>query len=345
MSEFVNFGFDQGSSAVAIDARAQERLLSLLRQIADAGGAIEPIAQATASEAYGYALAGDDVRNDLRFLAARDYLAPQFFDRVSLCPKCDSHHLNVREICPSCRRANIVNDGLLHHFRCGYVGIPSEFTPSGTGAYVCPKCNGKMHHLGVEYDRLGRAFVCRSCAVISENPPVEAVCLACGVHSMADVLPSASVFGYRLTSRGAGALRAGALFGLDEAPLTVVEAPAYRRSVMLEFLAQEARRLETLGGVFSLLLVTRRPEAPECDPGDWLTRLRGCLRAVDVLGQLGDAFYVVILPQATQSQAETVAAQARVALGEQFDIRAAEITQAGQLSHRLAGLYPRDAVR
>jgi hypothetical protein len=169
----------------AIDRQApkgtatDERRLDLLRRIAAAGGTIRPNAEPEAQRGYEYLALGDADEKDLSYLAQRDYLDERFFDRVSLCPKCTSHHLNVREICPGCRRAHLANEGLLHHFRCGYVGILSEFTTGKDGSRACPKCNHKLHHLGTEYDRLGKTFVCRECGVISENPPVEAVCLAC----------------------------------------------------------------------------------------------------------------------------------------------------------------------
>ena len=76
----------------------------------------------------GYAAPGGDIKNDLALLARQNYLEARFFDRVTLCPKCDGCHLNIREICPGCRSAHLVSEGLFHHFRCGYVGIPPEFT-------------------------------------------------------------------------------------------------------------------------------------------------------------------------------------------------------------------------
>jgi hypothetical protein len=161
----------------------------------------------------------------------------------------------VREVCPGCRRSHLANDGLLHHFRCGYVGIPSEFSPAADGTYLCPKCNGRMRHLGTEYDRLGKAFVCRGCGLISENPPVEAVCFSCGARTPAEDLISTLVFSYALTSRGAAAIRRGSLLDGDEELVYVAGAPVYRRKVILEFLDHELKRLQHFNSGFSVLLV------------------------------------------------------------------------------------------
>jgi len=322
----------------------QQRRLNLLRQIALAGGKIAPGAEPSAQHGYAYAALGDDIERDLDILARRSYLEARFFDRVSLCPKCDSHHLNVREVCPSCRRAHLANDGLLHHFRCGYVGIPSEFSPAADGSYVCPKCNTKMHHLGTEFDRLGKAFVCRSCGVISENPPVEAVCFSCGARTPAEDLVSTVVFSYVLTSRGAAAVRRGSLFDGGEELVSSADTPVYRRKVILEFLNHEMKRLQHFNSGFSVLLVNCA--VPITDQGydesraRWLTSLRQCLREVDLIGQLADSLYLVILPQTKQLEAEALRKRIVAELGPQSPITMStvEITEHRHLAQIVHGI-------
>jgi hypothetical protein len=318
------------------------RRLRLLRQIALAGGTVAPVADPNARHGYSYALLDDDAERDLIILARHSCLEARFFERVSLCPKCDSHHLNVREICPGCRRAHLTNDGLLHHFRCGYVGIPSEFSPAPDGSYLCPKCNSKMYHLGVQYDRLGRAFVCRGCGLISENPPVEAVCLSCGAHTPADDLVSTIIFRYILTSRGAAAVRRGSLFDEDEEPLSVADAPFYRRKVILEFLDHEMKRVQLFHTAFSVLLASCPAwnKRDNDDAARWLTDLRRCLREVDLIGQLTDSLYIVILPQTKRREAEALRQRiaAEFGLGSPVILSTFEITEQRHLARILAGL-------
>jgi hypothetical protein len=326
---------------------AEERRLNLLRQIALAGGMITPSADPMAEHGHAFAALGDDVQRDSDILSRRDYLEARFFDRVSLCPKCDSHHLNVREVCPGCRRAHLANDGLLHHFRCGYVGIPSEFLPDADGSYLCPKCKSKMHHLGTEFDRLGKAFVCRGCGLISENPPVEAVCLSCGAHTPAEDLVSTIVFSYVLTSRGAAAIRRGSLFDGDEELVSIAGMPVYGRKVILEFLNHEIKRLQHFKIGFSVLLanytVSLVDQADDNSPTRWLTRLRQCLREVDLIGQLAESLYVVILPQTKRREAEALRKQIVAELGLQSPITlsAVEITEQRHLAQILLGLNGR----
>jgi Thaumarchaeal output domain 1 len=334
---------DATTAADGAGEAAEERRLNLLRRISLAGGTIVPHPNPHAVHGYTYVTLGDDVERDLGILARQNYLEERFFDRVSLCPKCDSHHLNVREICPGCRKAHLTKEGLLHHFRCGYVGIPAEFLSNENGSYLCPKCNQRMHHVGRQFDRLGKAFTCRSCGLISETPPVEAVCLACKACTPADDLVSTEVFSYIVTSRGATAVRHGSLLDGDEELVSIADAPVYRRTVIIEFLDHEIKRLQHLKTGFSLLLAEY--EAAAIEPGgddsprQWLTRLRLCLREIDLIGQLADALYVVILPQTRRREAEALRQRILAELGAKSPLilSTVEITEPRQLAQVLAG--------
>jgi hypothetical protein len=332
-----------------IDASVVEtRRLELLRRIAESGGRISPVAEPQAKHGYRYEAPGGDADNDLAVLARQNYLEARFFDRVSLCPKCDGCHLNVREICPSCHSAHLASEGLFHHFRCGYVGIPPEFTLEADGGYRCPKCNHAMHHLGTEYDRLGKAFVCRGCGIVSETPPVEATCLGCGARTPSENLVSTVAFSYLITSRGAEAVRGGRLLGDDDEPVRVADAAVYRRRVILEFLLHQMKRLLRLNEPFSVLLVRWAPgEAGSRDgdqPANWLTRLKGCLRDVDLIGQLADELYVVLLLCARRREAEALRRRVETELGPRspFVLSAAEIKERQDLAGVLAGLAGRN---
>jgi Thaumarchaeal output domain 1 len=334
-----------------IDATVVEtRRLVLLQQIAASGGAISPVAEPQAKHGYQYVTPGGDVDNDLIVLTRQNYLEARFFDRISLCPKCDSCHLNVREICPGCRSAHLASEGLFHHFRCGYVGLPPEFAPEADGGYRCPKCNHAMHHLGTEYDRLGKAFLCRGCGHISETPPVEAVCLACGARTPADNLVSTVAFSYLITSRGAEAVRRGHLLCDDDEPARVADAAVYRRTVILEFLLHQMKRLEQLKEPFSVILAKWEPGEPDPgggnQPAKELMRLKGCLRDVDLIGQLADTLYLAVLPHARGRDAEALRRSVETELGARspFVLSVAEIKGRTDLSAILAGLGKRSDV-
>jgi uncharacterized OB-fold protein len=330
---------------------AGERRLALLRRIADAGGTVEPNPNPQTRYGYDYLVLGDEVEDDLAFLGAHDYLERRFSDRVSLCPKCSSHHLNVREICPGCRRAHLAAEVLLHHFRCGYVGRQSEFASSdaGEGVRICPKCNRALRHLGTEYDRMGRTQLCRECGLISETPPVEALCLACGTRTPAENLVGIDLFGYVLTSLGRAAIRRGALLESDDELLFLGSAPLYRPRIMREFVDQEIRRLGQFKSGFSILLIECMTESGahggdgEATPWAWFNRVRECLREVDLAGQLAEGLFAVLLPQTRLRGAEALRRRILSELGPEarLTLTAIEITEPRQLEAVLARLGAR----
>jgi len=320
---------------------AENRRIELLRRIADEGGAIAPHPDPQTKHGYEYRGLTEGAERDLQFLTEREYLDARFFDRVSLCPKCQSHHLNVREICPGCRRAQLATEVLLHHFRCGYTGRVSEFASnhSGEGGYTCPKCNRQMRHLGTEYDRFGRTSVCRQCGLSCEDLPVEAVCLACGTRTLADNLTSIDLFAYAITALGRATIRNGALFESDDQLLYVGGLRIYRRRVMIEFLRQEMRRLARFKIGFSLLMEECLGSAADDDHQEHcLSRLCECLRDTDLIGQLNDTLYAVILPQTTLKEAEALRQRIWARLGPQppLTLTAVEVKEPIEIDQILA---------
>jgi GGDEF domain-containing protein len=78
-------------------------------------------------------------------------------------------------------------------------------------------------------------------------------------------------------------------------------------------------------------------------PTEWLSRLREKLRDVDLIGQVGDALYIVILPQTKRREAESLCDRIEVALGREspLTLSIAEITEPRDLAQALPGLAAR----
>jgi GGDEF domain-containing protein len=66
----------------------------------------------------------------------------------------------------------------------------------------------------------------------------------------------------------------------------------------------------------------------------WLTRLSKCLREVDLIGQLAETVFVVILPQTKRREAEALRRRILAELGPQVSLTlsAFEVTEPRQLS-------------
>ena len=161
---------------------------------------------------------------------------------------------------------------------------------------------------------------------------------------------STVAFSYLITSRGAEAVRRGHLLGDDDEPVRIADAAVYRRRVILEFLLHQMKRLLQLNEPFSVLLIKWLPRdtdtLDEDQPAKWLTRLKGCLRDVDLIGQLADVLYVVLLPCAKRREAEALRQRIETELGPSspFILSAVEIKERRDLAGALAGLAERGFV-
>ncbi len=300
-------GSPRGSPPAAADSG--DRRVDLLRTIANLGGMLRPKPDPHAPN--GHRLDGlpEGAERDLDYLVRRDYLEERFFERVSLCPKCGSHHLNIRETCTACGSANIRSEPLLHHYRCGFVGPESAYREHD-GDRICPKCDVALKHVGTDHDPIGRSAICGACGASIHEPAATASCIACGATTDAGSLASVDLGSYHLTGLGTAAIRRGTLFEDAGNPLFVPDLPVYRAHVFRQLLANEAKRLPRSAGVFALLAVECGAGAITLgDDAAALAEVRAVaaeLRDTDVIGLLDDGTLAVLLPATDLAGAERV---------------------------------------
>lgn len=154
-------------------------------------------------------LAPDDATVELERLADLGLLDREFARRVHLCEQCGHHALNFSEDCPSCASANVEIGDLIHHFRCGHTG--PEFSFQDGVRYVCPKCSHQLRHIGIDYERPARSYLCRACALVFVEPRVSCECLRCSARFAAERAVRRQVFAYRASARGLLAAARGEL--------------------------------------------------------------------------------------------------------------------------------------
>jgi GGDEF domain-containing protein len=172
------------------------------------------LANPKTDDIYGYPVAeciadsGVDHRRWLDGLRARGQIAQtRLVDRVRVCPKCSSPHLNFIDVCPNCKSINIAKKELIHCFTCGRVGVADTFIRDNS--MVCPFCRAVLRHIGSDYDHPLESIVCEDCAECSTDSYVLAVCRNCGSRNVADELGVRSYFTYTLTEKGRTAARVG----------------------------------------------------------------------------------------------------------------------------------------
>ena len=141
---------------------------------------------------------------NLERLVEAGYAERVFVDRLSLCPSCGSHALNVREICPTCGSSHLDHFKALFHFRCGYTGPTTAFKAEPNGLR-CPKCNRLLKDLGTDHDSPGTFLQCLSCSSMFQTAHVGGRCLNCSGRfdqAAMEHLEQRDVYAYRLTERG-----------------------------------------------------------------------------------------------------------------------------------------------
>lgn len=191
-----------------------DRPLTLLQFLYSRGSRLQPIVDANESHAYAYPLAelmlansAADVRDLLDDMAQHQIVNKAHVDRLFTCPDCNNYRVCVKELCPECHSTHLETEESIHHFRCGHVGPESEFMISGRP--ICPKCNGEVLHIGVEYNRPGQFVNCGDCHYWATEPLIEAWCAVCNrYHSPANLIP-VNISSYSLTQNAMHISRSG----------------------------------------------------------------------------------------------------------------------------------------
>ncbi|MDE2571447.1 MAG: hypothetical protein KGM44_02860 [bacterium] len=291
----------------------RQDLFRVLAIVQGLGGNVLPDWDRVSDRGVTYNARGEPLDDrDLESLVQSDHLERIFMDRISRCPWCRSHALNMREVCVSCKSPRIVAVQLLHHFRCGYVAPEYEFTAESDGRR-CPKCHGMLRDRGTDHDAPGPHFTCQSCDSSFQVPEIGAVCLGCGRQTHSDDLQRIiyeDVYGYKLSPLGAAALRAGSLQPKQTEQLTEFDLPLLRRSVFMAFLDDERKRRRRFHSTFNVLLVTTEPpviDGAAPDERALIETIAEFLTETDKLGRLDECQYLVLLPSVDSKTASALA--------------------------------------
>jgi GGDEF domain-containing protein len=254
-------------------------------------------------EAEALAPESDDTGMWIASLTRRNLLQPaKLIDRTRHCRTCSSAHLHYLDVCPKCRGIEIRASESVHCFTCGNVAPHEDF--SNEGQLVCPKCQARLRHIGVDYDKPLTKLACGTCHHTFIEADVVVRCLDCNAVAEPDMLDVREVHTLRLSPNGRAALRAGQLHdsfaALDTANYVV---PNYFR-LMLDWGIITQRRHKELR--FSLIMIdfTNASEMIEANGGartylildELASRLRELLRNTDMTTRTSETLLWVFLP-------------------------------------------------
>jgi TackOD1 domain-containing protein len=205
-----------------------------------------------------YPLLGKEVghKRNLETLAHLDLLHRRHFTRTHACGKCESARLNVCEACPACGGADLKEEPLLHHYRCGYQERESHFRQDRQ--LICPKCHRSLRHLGVDYGKPGTAVVCAACGAVNSEPFVHFVCLDCGATTSGDEAKATDWHHYDLTDEGVRALQQGVLPQFDLGPLLENRTRAFSPREFRLLATQELKVAARFNRPFSVARISMR---------------------------------------------------------------------------------------
>lgn len=239
----------------------EERILKFLKTMLDNNTktiepALEPffrIGHFYPEVAKSFAKTGNDVEL-LEKLAEEGLLDREIFNRIRQCPVCNDHHLNYRETCPKCSSLDIEQKEIIHHFSCGHMNTLEAYRKGPD--LICPKCNEKLRHIGLDYEKAAKHFHCNSCQFIFAEPKVEMQCVWCGYLGDPEETVEKIVYRYYINSMAEEAVANQQIKGVNLASILLNKHTGlYSRSYFEHELQRELVRSNRYGYALSVIFV------------------------------------------------------------------------------------------
>ncbi len=302
-------------------AREERAELTMLRLAYSRGTPIKARFAPDSNLVVEYPLLGTMVgaRQQLELLAQLDLLRRHHFARTHVCGRCSSARLNAYEACPQCGGADLTEETLVHHFRCGWQDAESRFVQGRL--LVCPKCRRELRHLGVDYDRPGIIVVCRTCNTANAEPQVRFACLDCYAVTPSADAATTDWYHYDLTDDGMQALREGRLPRFDIGPLLEGRSRAFSPRefrLLATEAARVARRYERPFAVARITITNVEALRREVGPVETDIAFRlavdavvDALRASDFVGASGATSVVVGFPETAAADVDLIVERIR----------------------------------
>jgi diguanylate cyclase (GGDEF)-like protein len=249
-------------------------------------------------------------------LALKGCLEKIFHTNVHLCPFCNVYNLTLVKICPDCKNPDVTMTELIHHFKCAYVGPKQEFQRGMQ--LICPKCEGVLRHIGVDYEKPSESFVCNVCAVVFSEAEVNCFCLNCQKKFKLPEAILRSVYRYKITQRGNIAAAAGNLYEIsfDQAFIDTGLAILNFKYFYTKF-QEEVNRFKRYDRPLTFMMVGihyfddyKSIKGPN-EATKLLRNVTQCLkeaiRDTDFLARFEESTFVILLPETPLQQVQALA--------------------------------------
>lgn len=245
----------------------------------------------------------------IEFLESKDLIEGDFRDKIHMCNFCYSAYLNIREICPKCNSANLFEENLVHHFKCGYLGPESDYSDE-----MCPKCHNELNHIGVDFDRPSSIVNCESCGNVFQEPEVESLCINCGKKVPAEDLLLKVIKEYQITQLGIHSVLYGLVLSVKEEfgeELELVDIENYHTILRMEIARiKRYQKSQTSIARISfqnyLEVYTQLGERAIQISHEIAKIIKSLVRSADIVSFFSEDIMVFIFPETDAQGAETV---------------------------------------
>lgn len=175
----------------------------------------------------------------LDFLEVQHLITGRFISHCYLCCQCHGAFLNFKEVCPECESEDIDSEELIHHFKCAYVGEKSSFQQGDE--LNCPKCDRKLKHIGVDYDKPSTINHCNQCGASFQEANVMTKCFNCHSQAEPENQLNRTIKAYNSTAIGKNA----AIFGLETLFTKIISSKVsfFSETQFKQFLEVEKERI------------------------------------------------------------------------------------------------------
>lgn len=190
---------------------------------------------------------------DILKIAEEEHLLEgEFYDRIYLCPSCTTGHLSYREVCPKCGSANNDSEDVIHHFPCGFVDSIKKFENELDDQLDCPKCNKRLRHIGVDYDKPSVMHNCKNCEHRFQDLFVNAKCMNCTNDTSVTTLPEEEIKKYFITKKGIDAAINGYISTNKDIESIIGTVPFGTFKTMLKYEIERLKQTEGQSNIVGL---------------------------------------------------------------------------------------------
>ncbi len=106
-----------------------------------------------------------------------DILKREIFDKVIICPKCNSSNISMRYCCPYCKSFDVKKSSLIEHIKCGYIDVENRFKQENK--LLCPRCHNELTKPDVNFRMAGVWCTCNECSKNFDIPVTSHFCRHC----------------------------------------------------------------------------------------------------------------------------------------------------------------------